>query len=140
MVDLATLAVGSALPQRDHRPDEIDLFLYNAALWNAHRIHYDQAYATRVEGYPGLVVPGPHLGDWLTQVVLEWIGDDGVLVEFAYSNRRAAYLGETLRAAGRVSGIDRERSEVTLELEIRNQRDEVITPGSAVVRLGRAHA
>jgi hydroxyacyl-ACP dehydratase HTD2-like protein with hotdog domain len=74
MVNLDELAVGTPLPGRAHCPDEVDLFLYNAALWNAHRIHYDQAYATDVEGYPGLVVPGPQLGDWLTQVVLEWIG------------------------------------------------------------------
>ena len=139
-MNLDELAIGTPLPGREHRPDEVDLFLYNAALWNAHRIHYDQAYATSVEGYPGLVVPGPQLGDWLTQVVLEWLGDDGLLVEFAYSNRQAAYLGETLHAGGRVSRIDRERSEVALELEIRNQRDEVITPGSAVVRFGAARA
>lgn len=134
MVNLDELAVGTTLPGREHRPDAVDLFLYNAALWNAHRIHYDQAYATGVEGYPGLVVPGPQLGDWLSQVVLEWIGDDGVLVELSYSNRRAAYLGETLRAGGRVSRIDRDRAEVGLELEIRNERDDVITPGSAIVR------
>ncbi|MBM4245032.1 MAG: hypothetical protein FJ148_14660 [Deltaproteobacteria bacterium] len=139
-MNLDELAIGTPLPGREHRPDEVDLFLYNAALWNAHRIHYDQAYATGVEGYPGLVVPGPQLGDWLTQVVLEWIGDDGVLVEFEYSNRRAAYAGETLRAGGRVSRIDAERSEVGLELEIKNARDEVITPGSAIVRLGRTRA
>jgi len=140
MRNLETPTVGTELPGRDHRPENVDLFLYNAVLWNAHRIHYDQAYATGVEGYPGLVVQGPLLGDWLTQVVMEWLGDDDVLVEFAYSNRQAAYLGETLRAGGRVSGVDRERSEVRLELEIRNERGEVITPGSALVRIGEARA
>ena len=139
-MNLEELAIGTPLPGREHRPDEVDLFLYNAALWNAHRIHYDQTYAIMVEGYPGLVVPGPQLGDWLSQVVLEWAGDDGTLVEFSYSNRRAAHVGETLRVGGRVSGVDPDRSEVTLELEIRNERDEVITPGTAVVRFGGARA
>jgi 3-methylfumaryl-CoA hydratase len=32
---------------------------FSAATANAHRIHYDWPYATRVEGYPGLVVHGP---------------------------------------------------------------------------------
>jgi 3-methylfumaryl-CoA hydratase len=140
MIDLDTLTVGTELPGRDHRPDSIDLFLYNAALWNAHRIHYDQAYATGVEGYPGLVIQGPLLGDWLAQVVMEWLRDDGVLLELEYSNRRAAYLGETLRAGGRVSEVDRTRSEVRLDLEVRNERGEVVTPGSARVRLGVAEA
>jgi 3-methylfumaryl-CoA hydratase len=32
---------------------------YSAMTFNAHRIHYDRDYATREEGYPGLVVHGP---------------------------------------------------------------------------------
>jgi 3-methylfumaryl-CoA hydratase len=35
------------------------LFRFSAITFNAHRIHYDQAYATQVEHYPGLVVHGP---------------------------------------------------------------------------------
>jgi hydroxyacyl-ACP dehydratase HTD2-like protein with hotdog domain len=140
MPALDSLTVGTELPGRDHRPDNVDLFLYNAVLWNAHRIHYDERYATEVEGYPGLVVPGPLLGDWLTQVVMEWLGEDGVLLTFEYSNRQAAYLGETLRACGRVTSIDGEAAEATLALEVRNERGDVITPGSAVVRLGKAAA
>lgn len=35
------------------------LFRYSALTFNAHRIHYDRAFATEVEGYPGLVVHGP---------------------------------------------------------------------------------
>jgi 3-methylfumaryl-CoA hydratase len=37
------------------------LFRYSALTFNGHRIHYDQAYATGTEGYPGLVVHGPLL-------------------------------------------------------------------------------
>jgi 3-methylfumaryl-CoA hydratase len=40
-------------------PDEILLFRFSALTFNAHRIHYDRAYATAVEGYPDLVVHGP---------------------------------------------------------------------------------
>ena len=39
-------------------PDETLLLRYCAITYNAHRIHYDQAYATGVEGYPALVVNG----------------------------------------------------------------------------------
>jgi 3-methylfumaryl-CoA hydratase len=38
---------------------EAMLFRYSAATFNAHRIHYDLAYASEVEKYPGLVVHGP---------------------------------------------------------------------------------
>jgi len=46
-------------------PDPTLLFRFAALTFNAHRIHYDRTYATRVEGYPGLVVQGP-----LTAVLL----------------------------------------------------------------------
>jgi 3-methylfumaryl-CoA hydratase len=44
---------------RDIVPDPVLLFRYSALTFNGHRIHYDRDYATRVEGYPGLVVHGP---------------------------------------------------------------------------------
>ena len=39
-------------------PDEALLFRYSSITDNPHRIHYDLAYATGVEGYPALVVNG----------------------------------------------------------------------------------
>jgi 3-methylfumaryl-CoA hydratase len=40
-------------------PDATLLFRYSALTFNGHRIHYDRPYATKVEGYPGLVFHGP---------------------------------------------------------------------------------
>ncbi len=39
--------------------NEVRLFRYSAATYNAHRIHYDLPYAQQVEKYPALVVHGP---------------------------------------------------------------------------------
>ena len=133
MPDSATLRVGDPLPQREHTATAVSLFLYNAVIWNAHRIHYDEPYTTQVEKHPGVVIDGPLQGDWLAQVVTDWLGDDGQLVSFEYSNRRASILGETLTAGGTITAID--GNEVTLELAITNERGEVTTPGGAVVRL-----
>jgi len=132
--DINALQAGDALPVREFRPDIVQMFFYNAALWNAHRIHFDHAYATQAEGLPGLVIAGPLLGDYLTQVALEWLGDAGRLVSVEYSNRRVSYVGETLRATGRVKSVDREKRESVLELSILNEAGEVTTPGTAVVR------
>ncbi len=41
--------------------DVVTLFRFSALTFNGHRIHYDRAYATGVEGYPGVVVHGPLL-------------------------------------------------------------------------------
>jgi 3-methylfumaryl-CoA hydratase len=39
----------------------VQLFRFSALTYNAHRIHYDRAYATGTEGYPDLVIHGPLL-------------------------------------------------------------------------------
>jgi 3-methylfumaryl-CoA hydratase len=132
---LQSIRPGDALPERDLVCGNVQLFLYNAALWNPHRIHFDAPYAREVEGYPGLVVAGPLMGDWLTQCVLEWLGDGGELLSFEFSNRRAAYAGDPLVSGGRVASVDLANGEVHLELHLLNVDGEVVTPGLAVVRL-----
>ena len=127
-------AVGTDLPSREHTPDNVQLFLYNATLFNAHRIHYDLPYATGVEGYPGLVIAGPMIGDWLGQCVDDWLGDDGLIVELEYSNRLASYIGETLTAGGSVTAVDETDRRVSVDLFVKNEAGDVITPGRAVVK------
>jgi 3-methylfumaryl-CoA hydratase len=134
MPRIKSIKPGDLLPERQFKPDNVQLFLYNSAIWNAHRIHYDSPYATEVEGYPGLVIAGPLLGDWLTQSVIEWLGDDGKLVSIEYSNRKASYIGEILRSGGKVASSEQDSGTVELDMYIKNEADEVITPGTAIVR------
>lgn len=127
--------IGDVLPELEFKPDNIQLFLYNAAIWNAHRIHFDYPYATEVEDYPDLVTAGPLLGDWLTQCVIDWLGDDGRLLSFEYSNRKTAYIGENLRVGGSLKTIDKTTGNIELELYVKNEKDEIIAPGVAVINL-----
>lgn len=50
-------------------PDPTLLFRYSALTFNGHRIHYDRPYATKVEGYPGLVVHGPLIATLLLDLL-----------------------------------------------------------------------
>ena len=127
------VAVGDQLPERQHECGNVQLMLYNAALWNGHRIHFDEPYAKEVEGYPGLVIAGPLLGDWLNQLVELWLGDNGRLKKIEYSNRLASYVGDTLTAGGQVTAV--EGSEVTVEVFIKNAEGEIIAPGVASVEM-----
>jgi len=134
-IDLDVLNVGDSLPTREYVATNVSLFLYNAAVWNAHRIHYDETYTTQVEKHPGVVIDGPLQGDWLSQFAINWLGDQGELVSFSYSNRRAAYLGETLTTGGSVTEINHTDSTVNVDLFVQNEKGEVITPGGAVVKI-----
>jgi 3-methylfumaryl-CoA hydratase len=55
--------------KRTIAPDPVLLFRYSAVTFNGHRIHYDHPYATRVEGYPGLVVHGPLIATLLVDLL-----------------------------------------------------------------------
>jgi 3-methylfumaryl-CoA hydratase len=130
----AEIKAGDALPERRYVPTNVSLFLYNAAIWNAHRIHYDEIYTKEVEKHPAVVVDGPLQGDWLIQAVLNWLGDDGELVEFEYSNRRASYIGDTLVSGGRIESVDQDKRQAEFSLFVRVDGGEVTAPGRAVVR------
>jgi 3-methylfumaryl-CoA hydratase len=124
---------GDVLPEIPRRCDTVQLFLYNAALWNAHRIHFDYPYATEVEGYPGLVIAGPLIGDWLTQCVIDWLAEDGHLISVEYTNRRAAFVGDVMSVGGVVRAVDQTTGRVELEVFVRTESGEIVAPGSAVV-------
>jgi 3-methylfumaryl-CoA hydratase len=119
------------------KPDNVQSMLYNAVLWNGHRIHFDEPYAREVEAYPGLVIAGPLLGDWLNQCVEEWLGEDGRLAKIEYSNRIATYIGETLHSGGIVTACNPDSGEVELDVFIKNEAGEVVTPGKALARFHR---
>jgi 3-methylfumaryl-CoA hydratase len=40
-----------------HDRDPVMIWRLCAVRYNSHRIHFDRDYTTRVEGYPGIVVP-----------------------------------------------------------------------------------
>ena len=128
-----SVLLGDKLPQREFKPANVQLFLYNAILWNAHRIHFDETYTTEVEGYPGLVIAGPMIGDWLHQCVEDWLGEKGRLVSMEYSNRIAAYIGETLHCGGNVIALDSDSQEAQVEVFIKNEAGEIVAPGEATV-------
>ena len=63
-------------PDRSARREATEtlLFRYSALTFNAHRIHYDLAYARDAEHYPGLVVHGPLQATWLMQLATTHAG------------------------------------------------------------------
>jgi 3-methylfumaryl-CoA hydratase len=81
--------------------DPVLLFQLSALTSNAHRIHYDEPYATSSEGYPGLVVHGP----LLALLLLELPRRDGAPVaSFAYRLRRPVFAGARISVGRSPSG------------------------------------
>jgi 3-methylfumaryl-CoA hydratase len=89
-------------------PTEVMLFRYSAVTFNAHRIHYDAAYATGVEGYPGLVVHGP----LMATLMLDAFRDEhpgATLRRFDFRALQPAFAGAPLSVGGEPDGEGRAR-------------------------------
>jgi 3-methylfumaryl-CoA hydratase len=85
--------------RREIRPVPLLLFRYSAVTFNGHRIHYDQPYATQVEGYPGLVVHGPLIATLLVDL-LRRNRPDTVLRGYAFKAMRPLFDTASFEACG----------------------------------------
>ena len=79
------------------------LFRYSALTFNTHRIHYDQSYASDVEGYPALVVHGPLMASMLLNYAAELAGDE-VIATFEFRGLSPAYCDQELILAANIVG------------------------------------
>ncbi|SLN53886.1 hypothetical protein ROJ8625_02756 [Roseivivax jejudonensis] len=71
------------------------LFRFSAVTFNAHRIHYDHAYAREVEKYPDLVVHGPLQAMLLAGLAADHRGTPPA--RFAYRGVHPMFNGAPLR-------------------------------------------
>ncbi len=83
------LAPHLELWQRQIVPDDVLLFRYSALTFNGHRIHYDRAYVTEQEGYPGLVVHGPLIATLLVDLLRR--NTDRTLKKFEFKAVRPSF-------------------------------------------------
>lgn len=105
--------------RRDLTPTPPLLFRYSALTFNTHRIHYDQPYATSVEGYPDLVVHGPLMASLLLDLADRELGPDR-LITFQFRAVAPAFVDQPLTLLGRVEG-----KQITLRVRSADGRDHV---------------
>jgi 3-methylfumaryl-CoA hydratase len=99
-------------------PDPTLLFRFSALTFNGHRIHYDHPYATRVEGYAGLVVHGPMQAVWMMNLATHLAGR---------LPARFTYRGLNPLICGAAVVIEARETEGSLDLRVRRGADGVAT-------------
>ena len=112
----------TAQHRESHVSDPVLLFRYSALTFNGHRIHYDLDYATRIEGYPGLIFHGPMQA--------------AMLVEFAAKLRGAApkkfsYRGVQPLFEGSEFSINANQTSAGMELWTANSEGQPTMKGNA---------
>ena len=123
---------GTIVGPVEFTPDEIDLFRFSAATWNAHRIHYDRARA-EAEGLPGLAVQAHLHGAWLAQVARSVGGPSARLRTLSWANRAPVVAGDRVDVTGTVDSV--EGSLVSLSLTETGEDGGVRVEGSASVEV-----
>ncbi|HEU5307933.1 MAG TPA: acyl-CoA dehydrogenase [Acidimicrobiia bacterium] len=99
------------------------LFRFSAVTSNAHRIHYDQPYATETEGYPDLVVHGPLTAILLADLARTRRGADAREVSYRaraphFANRRFWLAGDVTQEGASLRAV-RADGEIAMTLDVR---------------------
>jgi 3-methylfumaryl-CoA hydratase len=80
------------------RPDMISLFLFAAAAWCVHRIHWDVAYA-QSEGLPAPIFPGWVISSYLAQLAQARAPNGARLQMLDVRYRASMFPGDTVRCS-----------------------------------------
>jgi hydroxyacyl-ACP dehydratase HTD2-like protein with hotdog domain len=131
---IVDVTAGTTVAAMEVYPGELDLFMFSAATWLTHRIHFDREYA-RTEGFDDLVVHGPLQGAYLSQM-LSALADDygGRVITLSYRHRRPAYCGQRLRCSAVVDAVSRSELGQRLEVTVQIAVDQVVvTSGQGVL-------
>ncbi|MGM7666537.1 FAS1-like dehydratase domain-containing protein [Microbacterium sp. A93] len=123
--------------------DAFDLYTRHPALgipneWGVpeppERVHWDPVLARRV-GVPGAYDYGPERVSWMSQVVTDWMGDDGFLKRLDVQVRRHNVIGELVTLDGIVESVDPTTGTVEITLNATNQDGHESARGTATVIL-----
>jgi len=132
-----SIEIGDRIPSLVKRPTPMQLFMFSASTWNRHLIHYNTEFAIS-DGLKNVAVHRALIGGFLAQMLSEWVGDAGTIVNVSWSVRGSAAINRPLTLRGEVIEKREEDGRRLLSCEIRaeNHENETIAPGTALVRIG----
>lgn len=98
---------------------------------------FDSEHAQKRRNMPGQFDFGPQRVCWLSQIVTDWMGDDGVLKKLHASIRHPNVVGDTNTVYGEVTKKSEADGEHLVELQVRNENQSGLATalGTAVVAL-----
>lgn len=119
-----------------HTYRTLELFLFSAATWNPHRVHYDESYAVGVEGHDSLLVQGPLQAVHIFQALTEALVDGARLTSVRYRHLAPLHAGQPVVVTGRLTDLDPDARSATVEMRMEvTETGQQTTTGTAVVRL-----
>ena len=94
----------------------LELFLFSAAGWHPHRIHFDQSYATGIEGHEAVVVHGPLQAVNAVDALLDALDIPVTVRSLTYRHRALLTVGHEAVVKARTRSVDEDGSCATFEV------------------------
>lgn len=124
------------IPPLVKKPTYMQLFMFSAITWNRHLIHYNAEFA-RKDGLPDVATHRALVGNFLAQMLSDWLGEAGRIKKVEWSMRGTAVPGDTVTCRGKViqKRIEGNRRLIDVDLSVENQKGDLIALGKGEVIL-----
>jgi acyl dehydratase len=127
---------GEEIPAREFPISRFDLVRYAGASGDFNPIHWNERFAKSV-GLPDVIAHGMYTMALAVQVLTDWAGDPGAVIEYGVRFTRPVVVpdpeGARLTVSGRVAGV-REDGLLDVELTATVDGQTVLAKARAVVR------
>ena len=137
-INLASLEVGQAIGSQEILLTRDSLVRYAGASGDFNPIHYRDDFAKSV-GLDGVLAHGMLTMGVAVQVVADWIGDPGKIVDYGVRFTKPVFVdandGAVVVVTGKVGNIDEENNQVRIDLSVVFNETSVLGKAQAVVRL-----
>jgi hydroxyacyl-ACP dehydratase HTD2-like protein with hotdog domain len=135
--DWEQLHFPAPIPELVVKPNHMQIFMFSAATWNRHHIHYDKD-AALAEGLPDVVVQRALIGNFFARLLTEWLGDAGEIRELSWKVTQSALPDRTLRCVGDVLTVETAEGVRHADCKLRmvDEAGRDIATGRARLRLG----
>lgn len=138
ILTLADVEAGQSIPGRTVHIERATLVQYAGASLDRNPIHWDERFAKKV-GLPDVIAHGMFTMGSAVNVVSEWVGDAGRVVEYSVRFTKPVVVpyegGADVAVEGVVKAVDAEAKRATVELTAISSGDKVLGRALAVVQL-----
>jgi hypothetical protein len=140
---LAGLTVGQDIGSRTVEVTRTDLVKYAGASGDFNPIHWNEAFATGV-GLPGVIAHGMFTMGSVVQLVTDWAGDPGAVIDFQTRFTKPVPVADTtgepepgavIEVSGAIGALDTDAGTARVDLTVVSAGQKVLMKAQAVVRL-----
>jgi acyl dehydratase len=137
-INIAGLEVGQEIGSKEFLLTRDSLVRYAGASGDFNPIHYRDDFAQSV-GLDGVLAHGMLTMGVAVQVVADWVGDAGKIVDYGVRFTKPVFVdandGAVVVVTGKVGNINAETNEVRIDLSVVFNETSVLGKAQAVVRL-----